>query len=69
MIPDETRKRRGFFFSMTTLIAGMQNLVLVLETSMSGWKTRESLNCILTKYRINHENPNRVYCNTFGEGL
>ncbi len=23
---------------------------LVLETSMSGWKTQESLNCILTKY-------------------
>ncbi|HEX6671788.1 MAG TPA: hypothetical protein VF084_06110 [Nitrososphaeraceae archaeon] len=44
MIPDETRKRRRFFFSKTTLIGGMQNSVLALETSMSGWNTQKSLN-------------------------
>jgi hypothetical protein len=43
MVPDETRKRRRFFFSMTTLIVGMQNLVLVLETSMSVMAILEAL--------------------------
>ncbi|HEY5737195.1 MAG TPA: hypothetical protein VIS28_02865 [Nitrososphaeraceae archaeon] len=34
---------------MTTLIAGMQNSVLVLESLMSGWKTQATLKGIISQ--------------------
>lgn len=55
---------------MTTLIAAMQNSVLVLESSKTGWKIHEKIKGthpqgIAFDLRI----PNRAYCGTFGEGL
>jgi hypothetical protein len=54
---------------MTTIIAGMQNSVLVLESSKTGWKTHEKLRgshpqCIA----FDRKNPKRVYCGTFDKG-
>jgi hypothetical protein len=55
---------------MTTLIAGMQNSVLVLESLKTGWKAHENLKgshpqCIAFDSR----NPNRAYCGTYDKGL
>jgi photosystem II stability/assembly factor-like uncharacterized protein len=66
---------------MTTIIAGMQNSVLVLESSKNGWKTHEYLKVNhrqgMVFYRLSHPqgiafdplNPRRAYCGTFGNGL
>ena len=55
---------------MTTIIAGMQNSVLVLESSKSGWKTYESLKGSHPQgIAFDRLNPNRAYCGTFGDGL
>ena len=55
---------------MTKLIAGMQNSVLVLESSKNGWKTHEYLKGRHPQgIALDHWNPNRAYCGTFGEGL
>jgi hypothetical protein len=48
----------------------MQDSLLLLESSKTGWKTRESLKgtspqCVA----FDPSNPNRVYCGTFGNGL
>jgi photosystem II stability/assembly factor-like uncharacterized protein len=55
---------------MTTLIAGMQNSILVLESSKNGWNICENLKgnhpqCVT----FDASNPNRAYCGTFGDGL
>jgi hypothetical protein len=55
---------------MTTLIAAMQDSLLTLESSKTGWKTHESLGgthpqCIAFDPR----NSNNAYCGTFGDGL
>jgi photosystem II stability/assembly factor-like uncharacterized protein len=55
---------------MTTLIAAMQDSILTLESSKTGWKTKESLKgtspqCIA----FDPKNSNRAYCGTFGDGL
>jgi hypothetical protein len=55
---------------MTTIIAAMQDSILTLESSKTGWKTQESLKrtspqCVAYDPR----NSNRVYCGTFGDGL
>jgi hypothetical protein len=55
---------------MTTLIAGMQNSVLVLESSKTGWKIHENLKVSHPQgIAFDHRNPNRAYCGTFGDGL
>jgi hypothetical protein len=55
---------------MTTIIVGMQNSVLVLESSKSGWKTFENLKGSHPQgIAFDRLNPSRVYCGTFGEGL
>jgi photosystem II stability/assembly factor-like uncharacterized protein len=55
---------------MTTLIAGMQNSVLVLESSKTGWKTHENLRGSHPQsIAFDRKNPKRGYCGTFGKGL
>jgi hypothetical protein len=55
---------------MTTIIAGMQNSVLVLESSNTKWKTHKHLKgCHSQSITFDHNIPNRAYCGTFGEGL
>ena len=47
---------------MTTLIAGMQNSVLVLESSKTGWKIHEDLKGSHPQgIAFDHRNPNRAY--------
>ena len=55
---------------MTTILAAMQESLLLIESSKSGWNTYEPLvgicpQCISFDYR----NTNRAYCGTFGDGL
>jgi photosystem II stability/assembly factor-like uncharacterized protein len=55
---------------MTTLIAAMQDSLLILESSNTEWKTHESLKgtspqCVT----FDPGNSNRAYCGTFGKGL
>ena len=55
---------------MTTLVAAMQDSILTLESSKTGWKTHESLKgtspqCIA----FDPSNPSRAYCGTFGDEL
>jgi hypothetical protein len=47
MIKEDKTRKKGFFLSMTKLIAGMQNSVLVLESSKTGWKTHENLKGVI----------------------
>ncbi|HEX6028319.1 MAG TPA: hypothetical protein VFY64_04700 [Nitrososphaeraceae archaeon] len=55
---------------MTTIIAGLQNSVLVLESSKSGWKTYESMKGSHPQsIAFDRLNPRRAYCGTFGDGL
>jgi photosystem II stability/assembly factor-like uncharacterized protein len=55
---------------MTMLIVGMQNSLLVLESSKDRWKTREFLKEIHPQtISLDPHNPNRAYCGTFGNGL
>jgi hypothetical protein len=55
---------------MTTLIAAMQNSVLVLESSKTGWKTLEDLKGTHPQIiAFDRKNPTRTYCGTFGDGL
>jgi BNR/Asp-box repeat len=54
----------------TTLLIAMEDSVLTLESSKTGWKIYESLKgthpqCIA----FDPNKPNRVYCGTFGYGL
>jgi hypothetical protein len=55
---------------MTKLIAGMQNSILVLESSRDGWKTQEHLKGSHPQsIEIDPRNPERAYCGSFNEGL
>jgi photosystem II stability/assembly factor-like uncharacterized protein len=55
---------------MTTLIAGMQDSLLVLESSKEGWKTHECLKGTHPQGIVfDPQNPNRAYCGTLGNGL
>ena len=57
---------------MTTLIAGLQNSVLVIESSSKsgGWKTFESLKGSHPQsIALDLLNPSRAYCGTFDKGL
>jgi photosystem II stability/assembly factor-like uncharacterized protein len=55
---------------MAILIAAMQDSLLLLESSKTGWKTRESLKRTHPQsVTFDHRYPNRAYCGTFGDGL
>jgi photosystem II stability/assembly factor-like uncharacterized protein len=55
---------------MTTILAGMQDSVLVLQSSTMGWKVHESLlGTHSQSIAFDTRNPCRAYCGTFGEGL
>ena len=67
-------KTKRYYYSLMTMttiiIAAMQDSILTLESSKTGWKTQESLKgtspqCIAFDPR----NSNRAYCGTFGDGL
>jgi photosystem II stability/assembly factor-like uncharacterized protein len=58
------------FFKMTFLLAAMENSVLVLESSKSGWKTRENLKGSHPQaVALDQGYSERLYCGTFDEGL
>lgn len=55
---------------MTKLLAAMQNSILEIESSKSGWKTREHLKGSQPQsIAIDYWNPSRAYCGTFNDGL
>ena len=55
---------------MTILIVAMQDFLLSLESSKTGWETHESLiGTHPQSVTFDPRNPNRAYCGTFGDGL
>jgi hypothetical protein len=55
---------------MTTIMAGMQDSLLILESLKDGWKTHEHLKGTHPQsVAFDPQNPNRRYCGTFGDGL
>ena len=55
---------------MTSILAAMQDSLLLIESSKTGWKTHESLKgCHPQSVTFDHRNSNRVYCGTLGDGL
>lgn len=55
---------------MTFLLAAMENSVLVLESSKSGWKTTENLKGSHPQaVALDQGNSERLYCGTFDNGL
>jgi photosystem II stability/assembly factor-like uncharacterized protein len=55
---------------MTTLLAGMENSLFILESTKNGWKTHENLKGTHPQsIAFDHQYPNRAYCGTFGDGL
>src|SRR5215831_10013788 len=54
---------------MTSIIAAMQDSLLLIESSKTGWKPHESLKgCHPESVTFDHRNSN-VYCGTLGDGL
>jgi photosystem II stability/assembly factor-like uncharacterized protein len=54
---------------MTTMMVGIQNSILLLDSS-NGFKIHESLKGTSPqKIVIDSRNPDRAYCATFGDGL
>jgi hypothetical protein len=55
---------------MTILMVGMQDSLLALESSKTGWISRESLKGTQPQsVAFDHQNSNRAYCGTFNDGL
>ena len=55
---------------MTTILASMENSLLVVESSRDGWKVDERLkNCNQISIATDPQNPDRTYCGTFDAGL
>jgi photosystem II stability/assembly factor-like uncharacterized protein len=55
---------------MTTILAGMQNSLLVLRSSKAGWKAHESLmGTHPESIAFDPVNPSTAYCGTFGGGI
>lgn len=55
---------------MAKILAGMEDSLLVLESSSTGWSVHESLSGIQPQSIVfDSHNPNRAYCGTFGQGL
>ena len=55
---------------MTIIIAAMQDSLLSIESSKTGWKSHESLRGTHPQsLAFDPRNANRAYCGTFGDGL
>src|SRR5918993_1154621 len=55
---------------MTTILAGMQDSLLVLDSSKAGWKVHESLmGTHPQSIAFDPVNPSTAYCGTFGAGV
>ena len=55
---------------MTSIIAAMQDSLLLIESSKTAWKTHECLKGSHPQsVTFGHRNSNRVYCGTLGDGL
>jgi photosystem II stability/assembly factor-like uncharacterized protein len=55
---------------MTTILAGMQDSLLVLDSSKAGWKVHESLmGTHPQSIAFDPINPSTAYCGTFGAGV
>ena len=55
---------------MTTILASMENSLLVVESTRDGWKVHEHLkNCNQISIATDPQNPDRAYCATFDAGL
>ena len=55
---------------MTSIIAAMQDSLLLIESSKTGWKSHEYLKGSHPQsVTFDPRNPNRVYCGTLGDGL
>ena len=55
---------------MTTLMVGMQDSLLVLESTNNGYKVDECLKGTSPqKIAFDPGNPDHAYCATFGDGL
>jgi photosystem II stability/assembly factor-like uncharacterized protein len=56
--------------TMTTILAGMQDSLLVLKSSKVGWNVHDSLvGTHPQSIAFDPRNPSRAYCGTFGGGL
>jgi hypothetical protein len=54
---------------MTTIIAAMQDSILTLESSKTGWKLESLKGSSPQCIAFDPRNSTRVYCGTFGDGL
>jgi photosystem II stability/assembly factor-like uncharacterized protein len=55
---------------MTRILAGMENSLILLESSNRGWNGRESLRGLQPmSVAVDFHNRDRSYCGTFGNGL
>ncbi|HKX21093.1 MAG TPA: hypothetical protein VJM74_05435, partial [Nitrososphaeraceae archaeon] len=55
---------------MTSILAALENLVLVVESSKDGWKVQESLKGQKPSSLVfDPEHPQRAYCGTSDNGL
>ena len=55
---------------MTSIVAAMQDSLLLIESSKTGWKTHEVLKGSHPQsVTFDTRNANRVYCGTFGDVL
>jgi photosystem II stability/assembly factor-like uncharacterized protein len=55
---------------MTTILAGLQDSVLVVRSSKAGWKVHESLmGTHPESIAFDPINPGTAYCGTFGKGI
>jgi hypothetical protein len=55
---------------MTTILAGLQDSLLVLRSSEAGWKAHESLiGTHPESIAFDPINPSTAYCGTFGMGI
>ena len=61
---------RSVLTMTTTILAGMQNSLLVLKSSKVGWNVHDSLvGTHPQSIAFDPRNPSRAYCGTFGGGL
>ena len=55
---------------MTTILASLQNSLLVVDSSKDGWRVREHLKGLSpSSLALDSQNSKRAYCGTFDNGL
>jgi hypothetical protein len=55
---------------MTTILASLENLFLVIESTKHGWKVQEHLKGQKpSSLAFDPEHPQRAFCGTFDNGL